>query len=98
MKAFDLELNLAECVLKKSGQEISLTRTEYKILELLMKNPGRIFTKQQIFDYAWEDTYMGDDNTIMVHIINLRNKIENEPRKPVIIRTIKGLGYKLEKP
>lgn len=98
LKAFDLELNLAECVLKKSGQEIALTRTEFKILELLMKNPGRIFTKQQIFDYSWEDTYMGDDNTIMVHISNLRNKIENEPRKPVIIKTIKGLGYKLEKP
>lgn len=97
LKAFDLELNLAECVLKKSGQEIALTKTEFKILELLMKTPGRIFTKQQIFDYTWGDSYMGDDSTIMVHISNLRNKIEDEPKKPAIIKTIKGLGYKLEK-
>lgn len=97
LKAFDLELNLAECVLKKSGREIALTKTEFKILELLMKTPGRIYTKQQIFDYSWEDTYMGDDSTIMVHISNLRNKIEDEPKKPVMIKTIKGLGYKFEK-
>ena len=97
LKAFDLELNLAECVLKKSGQEITLTKTEFKILELLMKTPGRIYTKQQIFDYSWKDAYTGDDSTIMVHISNLRNKIEDEPRKPAIIKTIKGLGYKMEK-
>lgn len=97
LKAFNLELNLAECVLKKSGQEIILTKTEFKILELLMKTPGRIYTKQQIFDYSWEDSYMGDDGTVMVHISNLRNKIEDEPKKPVMIKTIKGLGYKFEK-
>lgn len=97
LKAFDLELNLAECVLKKAGMEISLTKTEFKILELLMQSPGRIYTKQQIFDYSWEDTYLGDDSTIMVHISNLRNKIEDEPRKPVKIKTVKGLGYKFEK-
>ena len=62
-----------------------------------MKTPGRIYIKQQIFDYSWEDAYMGDDSTIMVHISNLRNKIEDEPRKPAIIKTIKGLGYKMEK-
>lgn len=97
LKAFNLELNLTECVLKKSGQEIALTKTEFKILELLMKTPGRIYTKQQIFDYSWEDSYMGDDGTVMVHISNLRNKIEDEPKKPVMIKTIKGLGYKFEK-
>ena len=97
LKAFDLELNPAECVLKKAGQEIALTKTEFKILELLMRTPGRIYTKQQIFDYSREDAYMGDDSTIMVHISNLRNKIEDEPKKPVMIKTIKGLGYKFEK-
>lgn len=95
--AFDLELNPAECQVWKGGKEISLTKTEFKILELLMKTPGRIYTKQQIFDYSWEDTYMGDDSTIMVHISNLRNKIEDEPKKPKLIKTIKGLGYKFEK-
>lgn len=95
--AFDLELNPAECQVRKKGTEISLTKTEFRILELLMKTPGRIYTKQQIFDYSWEDTYMGDDSTIMVHISNLRNKIEDEPKKPKMIKTIKGLGYKFEK-
>lgn len=95
--AFNLELNPAECQVWKGGKEISLTKTEFKILELLMKTPGRIYTKQQIFDYSWEDTYMGDDSTIMVHISNLRNKIEDEPKKPKLIKTIKGLGYKFEK-
>ncbi|MCM1258523.1 MAG: AAA family ATPase [Roseburia sp.] len=64
IKVFGLELNLAECMLKKEGREIALTKTEFKILELLMRSPGRIYTKQQIFDYSWEEPYMGDDGTI----------------------------------
>ena len=92
-----LELNLSEGTLKKDGQEISLTKTEFRILELFMKTPGRIYTKQQIFDHSWDEPYMEDDSTVMVHISNLRNKIENDPKKPAMIRTIKGLGYKFEK-
>ena len=94
---FDLVLNLQECSLKKNGEDILLTKTEYRILELLMKSPGRVYTKQQIFDYAWEDMYMGEDSTLMVHISNLRNKIENDPKSPAMIKTVKGLGYKFEK-
>lgn len=97
LSSFGLELNLAECSLRKDGEEIPVTKTEYKILELLMKNPGRIFTKQQIFDYAWDEPYLGDDSTIMVHISNLRNKIEENPKKPIKVKTIKGLGYKFER-
>lgn len=94
---FDLVLNLRECSLRKNGENILLTKTEYRILELLMKSPGRVYTKQQIFDYAWEDMYMGEDSTLMVHISNLRNKIEDDPKNPVMIKTVKGLGYKFEK-
>ena len=97
LKAFGLELNLRECSLKKQGREIALTKTEFKILELLMKSPGRIYTKQQIFEYSWEEPFMGDEGTVMVHISNLRNKIEDEPKKPEMIRTVKGLGYRFEK-
>lgn len=93
----DLTLKTSEGMLIKDGETISLTKTEFLILELLMKSPGRIFTKQQIFDYAWDDPYMGDDNTILVHISNLRGKIENDPKHPNKITTIKGLGYKFEK-
>ncbi len=62
-----------------------------------MDNPGRIFTKQQIFENVWGNGYMADDNTIMVHISNLRGKIEDNPKVPVMLKTIKGLGYKFEK-
>ena len=97
LKGYGLELNLTEGTLKKDGREISLTKTEFRILELLMKTPGRIYTKQQIFNHSWDELYMEDDSTVMVHISNLRNKIEDDPKKPVMIRTIKGLGYKFEK-
>lgn len=95
--SFDLVLNKSEGIVTKNGQEIELTKTEFLILELLLKNKGRIFTRQQIFQYAREDNYLSDDNTVMVHISNLRAKIEENPKAPKILRTIKGLGYKIEK-
>lgn len=97
LKCFDIMLNRAEGIVEKDGRRIELTKTEFLILELLMQNQGRIFTKQQIFDYAWEDAYVADDNTVMVHISNLRSKIENTPKTPQILKTVKGLGYKIEK-
>ncbi len=97
LKCFDIVLNKEEGSVSKAGQSIELTRTELRILELLMENQGRILTKQQIFDYAWEGDYIADDNTIMVHISNLRAKIEENPKSPQILKTVKGLGYKIEK-
>lgn len=97
LKVFDVELDTDSKSVKKNGQEIILTGTEYKILELLMKTPGRIYTKQQIFDYAREDDFIADDSTVMVHISNLRNKLEDDSKKPKYIKTIKGLGYRFEK-
>lgn len=60
-----------------------------------MENPERVFTKKQIYDAVWEDDYLYDSNTIMVHISRIRNKIEKNPQNPVYIKTIKGIGYKL---
>ncbi len=97
LKCFDIVLNKEEGSVSKAGQSIELTKTELRILELLMENRGRILTKQQIFDYAWEGDYIADDNTIMVHISNLRAKIEENPKYPRILKTVKGLGYKIEK-
>ncbi len=95
--AFGLELDTDARSLTRDGVQIALTGTEYRILELLMTHPGRIYTKQQIFDYAWEDNYIADDSTIMVHISNLRNKIQGGLKDVVIIKTVKGLGYRFEK-
>ncbi|PGT77100.1 response regulator transcription factor [Bacillus sp. AFS040349] len=83
----------------KQERVIQLTKIEYRILELLMDYPGRVFTKQQIFERAWNDYYIGgeEDNTINVHISKLREKIEENPKKPIYIKTVRGLGYKFEK-
>lgn len=97
IKCFDIVLNKDEGIVTKGGKAAELTKTEILILELLMQNRGRIFTKQQIFDYAWDSGYIADDNTVMVHISNLRAKIEDNPKTPKILKTIKGLGYKIEK-
>lgn len=81
----------------KDGEEIHLTTTEYKIMQLLMQSPGRVYTRQQIFEAVWADPYIGDDNTIMVHVSRLREKIEPDPKNPSYVKTVRGLGYKLEK-
>lgn len=78
-------------------KEISLSSKEYKILLFFMENLGHVFTKRQLYENVWEDEYYGDDNTIMVHISRLREKLENDSREPEMIKTVKGLGYRMEK-
>lgn len=90
----DLVLDHHSCTLYKSSESITLSATEYKILALFMEEPGRIFTKKQIFESVWSDYYCADDNTIMVHISRLREKLEDSPKNPVYIKTIRGLGYR----
>ncbi|MGN1303605.1 MAG: response regulator transcription factor [Oscillospiraceae bacterium] len=97
LKCFDIVLSTAEGRVTKGGKPVELTKTEFLILRLLMENRGRIFTKKQIFDYSRDSEFIADDNTVMVHISNLRSKIEDEPHSPKILITIKGLGYKIEK-
>ena len=90
----DLELDSEGCILRKNGQIIELTSIEYKIMELFMKHPGKVFTKQQIYEYGWGDEYIVADNNIMVCISKLRSKLNEDPS--AYIRTIRGLGYRLE--
>lgn len=93
----ELTLDCSECKLYKNGENIDLTYTEFKLIRLLMSNPGRVFTKKQIFENVWEDEFIFADNTIMVYISRLRGKIENDTKKPGYIRTVRGLGYRIEK-
>ncbi|MFS0862717.1 response regulator transcription factor [Fredinandcohnia sp. 179-A 10B2 NHS] len=97
-KVGDITLNEDTYSVFKGDVEVTLTKIEYRILELLMASPGRVYTKQQIFERAWDDYYFGgeEDNTINVHISKLREKIEGNPKQPVYIKTIRGLGYKFE--
>ena len=93
----ELTLDTHMLTLEKKGVPINLTATEYKILVMLMKSPGRVFTKMQIYEEVNGDYYANDDNTMMVHISNLRDQIEDDPKNPRYIKTVRGLGYKIEK-
>ncbi len=81
----------------KKGQPLQLTQTEFKMLAYLMRNADRVMTKKQIFESVWEANWYSDDGTVMVHISNLRDKIEDDSRQPVYLKTIRGLGYKFER-
>lgn len=91
----DLELDPESYTLTKAGEMIELTSVEYKIMELLMSHPGKVYTKQQIYEYAWGDEYFVADNNIMVCISKLRSKLSDENSE--YIKTLRGLGYRLEK-
>ena len=91
----DLVLDAEACVLKKQGEVLSLTPTEYRIMELFMKNPGKVYTKQQIYECGWEEDYYVSDNCVNVCMSKLRMKLDEDPS--AYIRTIRGLGYRLEK-
>ncbi len=91
-----IQLNESNYTVTVSGEEVTLNPLEFKILTLFMEAPGRVYSKRQIYEYAWEDDYHGDDNTIMVHISHLRDKVEIDPKKPVYITTIRGVGYRME--
>lgn len=92
-----LTLDNDSCVLYKNGCAIELNAKEYKLLQYFMTSPGKVFTKKQLYKAVWDDEYYYDDNTIMVHISHLRNKIESDSKNPQYLRTIRGIGYKFSK-
>lgn len=92
----DLSLHAASYSATVHGHEIMLTRQEFKIMELLLSHPQRVFSKQDIYDYAWDDTYMGEDKTINVHISNIRKKIK-AITDTEYIETVWGIGFRLAK-
>lgn len=92
-KAFQVVEN-ARTELRFDGLEIDLTFTEFEILHLLARNPGRVFSKEQIYNSVWKEPYFGDYNIVMSHIRNIREKIEDNPSKPIYIQTVWGVGYK----
>ena len=95
LKVRELELDTDACVLKKNGKVVELTSVEYRIMELLMSHPGKVYTKQQIYEAGWEDDCVVADNKIMVCISKLRSKLSEDQTE--YIKTIRGLGYRMEK-
>lgn len=90
----DLKLDLRACIIKQGERTVELTSVEFKIMKLFMENPGKVFTKQQLFEQGWGDEYLVSDNNIMVCISKLRSKLGTDPN--AYIKTIRGLGYRLE--
>ncbi len=89
-----LTLDTSACALHSGNESIQLTATEFNMMKLFMQSPGRVFTKQQIYDAAWQEAVAVDDNTVMVAISKLRGKLPGNCR--VSIGTVRGLGYRLE--
>jgi len=75
--------------------ETRLTPKEFDILELLARNKGMVFSIEKIYERVWGEQYFGSDNTVMVHITKIRDKIEENPKKPIYIKTVWGVGYKI---
>lgn len=95
MRTGDLCLDSEACLVYRGDEVIELTSIEFKILQLFMEEPGKVFTKQQIYERAWGDEYMASDNSVMVGISKLRTKLEHNGKE--YIKTIRGLGYRMEK-
>ena len=93
----ELTLHTDSLQLFKNDVEIPVTPTEYKILAMLMEHPGHVFTKVQIYENIKGEYFESDDNTMMVHISKLREKIEEDSKNPKYLKTVRGLGYKMEK-
>lgn len=79
-----------------SGQEIALTRREYLILELLIRSPGKVFTRSNIYESVWNEEYLGEDNAVNVHISNIRQKLAKVNREETYIQTVWGIGFKMK--
>ena len=93
----NLEVDLAAHSVKSAGKDVLLTDTEYAILEHLLKNRGKTVTAADMYEAVWKEKFLpGSANTVMVHVLNLRRKIEENPSNPRIVRTVWGKGYQID--
>ena len=91
-----IELDDRTKIVKLDGEEVSLTRTEYEILKLLMEHPGQVFSPNEIYEAVWKDNPYGTENSVAVHIRHLREKIEINPAEPRYLKVVWGRSYKME--
>lgn len=91
----DLILNTEMHEVTVKGNEVRLTPTEYKILEVMCKNRNKVFTVEELYEFIWKEKYSVSDTSIMVHITKLRRKIEKDSKNPEYIKTVWGIGYKI---
>jgi len=92
----DLEIIPLEGVVRRSGEPVHLTRTEFRLLCELASNPGRVFSRELLLERVWGYDYFGDGRLVDVHVRRLRTKVEDDPARPQHVVTVRGLGYKLQ--
>lgn len=92
----DIQMDLEAKSVQVNGTKLSLTAREYAILVLLMKSPKKVFSKSNVFESVWQETFHGDDNIVNVHMSNLRNKLSKANPNEEYIETIWGMGYRLK--
>ena len=97
LKNGGLLLNRNTKELLVDGESVRLTATEYKIMELLMEHPGYVFSAEEIYSQVWQEDAYSVENTVMVHIRRIREKIEIAPKNPKYLKVVWGIGYKIEK-
>jgi DNA-binding response OmpR family regulator len=92
----ELRINAKTRAVERSGVSINVTAREFDLLEFLSRSPGQVFTREQLLDQVWDFTFGGDESTVTVHVRRLREKIEPDPVRPQYLKTVWGVGYKLE--
>ena len=90
-----IEVDPAARTVTRDGEDIPLTFSEFEILLKLMKSPRRVFTREELMDHLWNGSFYGDLRSVDVHVRHLRQKVERDPANPVLIRTVRGVGYAL---
>ena len=96
VQAGPVRMDVDRHVVSVDGEQVSLPLKEFELLEMLLRNSGRVLTRMQLIDRVWGSDYVGDTKTLDVHVKRLRSKIEDDPSNPAHIVTVRGLGYKLE--
>lgn len=96
LKYKDLVMEPEDFRVTVAGEEIKLTRREFLILELMMENPGKVFTKSNIYESVWNEEFLGEDNAVNVHISNIRKKIAKINKEENYIETVWGIGFKMK--
>lgn len=95
IRVADVEVDPAARTVTRAGEDVPLTYSEFEILLKLMKSPRRVFTREELMDHLWDGSFYGDLRSVDVHVRHLRQKVERDPANPVLIRTVRGVGYAL---
>jgi two-component system, OmpR family, alkaline phosphatase synthesis response regulator PhoP len=93
IRAGELEIDPVARTVKREGREVALTYSEFEILLKLARSPRRVFTREELMNHLWKGSFYGDLRSVDVHVSHLRQKVERDPSSPVMIRTVRGVGY-----